>query len=110
MGRPLKLHNSPLRNLAMLRDEFAAWAARGDACFSRITVQRQPMLKDDGSLDAAGLMLLSETFGGERDLLVVGDWAEDPTDPECYHEFFWRREEGTHDLLVVFNELSESAL
>jgi hypothetical protein len=111
MGRPLKLHNSPLRNLAMLRDEFARWAADGsDACFSRLTVRREPMVRPDGSLDADGLTLLSDGFAAGKNRLVVGAWFEAPSMPECSHEFLWARGDGPGDFLDRFDELAESAL
>jgi hypothetical protein len=110
VGRPVKMCNAPVRNLAMLRDEFMTWSHHGDAYFSRIRVQRAPLLKGDDSLDELALKLLSDALVNEKDLLVVSDWAQDSSDPECYHDFLWARgecrEKASLDLL---NELSESA-
>ena len=110
MGRPLKMSNSPLRNMAMLRDEFAALAAKTDGYFSRLRVQREPLVKEDGTLDLETLKALSDGFVDEKNLLVISDWAHDAADPECYHEFLWGRGDDHSGVLEAFDELSESAL
>jgi hypothetical protein len=110
MGRPIKLHNSALRNLAMLRDEFAAWGLKTEAYFGRIRLQREPLLKEDGSLDKDALKLLAEQLSDEKDELVISDWAEDPSSAEIDREFFWGAGGDKEECHWILNELSESAI
>lgn len=110
MGRPVKIRMSPARTLAMLRDEFTSWASKTEAYFARLWVERGPLETGAGSIDRQALKLLTDAFIDEKDLLVVGDWAEDPSDPRCYHEFVWGSEGQDGQALDVLSELGESAI
>jgi hypothetical protein len=87
-----------------------AWSTKTEAFFARLWVAREPLVMDGGTIDRPTLKLLTDSFTGEKNMLVIGDWAEDASDPRCYYEFFWGRGGEANDTLDILSALSEAAI
>ncbi|HEX2973109.1 MAG TPA: hypothetical protein VHP11_12300 [Tepidisphaeraceae bacterium] len=104
------MSTDPLALLKSLREEFLAASERSDGHFTRMTLAREPMLKEGGAVDRDILRAIDAAVEDRRELAMDAEWHDNPDAAECLREIVAIRPGEKGLFYLRFEELAAGAI